>query len=498
MNPDLILALDQGTTGTRAALVDRSGVRVAEAYRAHEQHHPAPGLVEHDPGEILDSVAAVLATVLDGVSPGQVAGLGITNQRETIVLWERSGGRALAPAIVWQDGRTAERCAELVAAGAEELVRSHTGLPLQPYFSATKLAWLLDHVPGARARAQQGELAAGTIDAWLAWHLTGAHITDLTNASRTLLFDIDRLDWDDELLALFGVPRAVLPDVVPSWCPDGLATTLAHGPLGFELPLLAMLGDQQAALVGQACLTEGDAKCTYGTGAFLLVNVGAVRPAGARRLLTSPAYRAAGEPPRYCLEGAMAVAGRAVQWLAEELGVIDDVAETAALAESIPSSAGVRVVPAFQGLYAPWWEPEARGSISGLSLHSTKAHVVRATLEALAFQTRVVVDAAEREGGIPVDELRIDGGVTGNAFLAQTVADVLGRPVVRTSDAEATVRGAAFAAGLAAGIWPDASALDGLQGATDTIEPRWSADRREAEYAGWLEAVERTLPKRSL
>lgn len=494
---DLVLALDQGTTGTRAALVDAAGTRVAEAYRAHEQHHPSPALVEHDPDEILASVAWVLAEVLGAVEAERVAGLGITNQRETIVLWERDGGRPLARAVVWQDGRTADRCAELVAGGAEELVRARTGLPLQPYFSATKLAWLLDNVPDARGRAERGELAAGTIDAWLAWQLTGAHVSDVTNASRTLLLDIDRLDWDDELLALFHVPRAVLPDVVPSWRPGGLAVTTAAGPAGRELPLLALLGDQQAALVGHACTDEGDAKCTYGTGAFLLVNAGASRPAGVCGLLTSPAYQAGGEAARYCLEGAMAVAGRAIQWLRDELGLIAGAAETAALAASVESSGGVRVVPAFQGLYAPWWQADARGAVTGLTLHSTRAHVVRATLEALAFQTRAVIEAAEREGGLRVGELRIDGGVTGNPFFAQTLADVLGRPVLRATDAEATVRGAAFAAGLAAGIWPDVEALAPLVGETEPIEPRWSDDRREAEYADWLRAVERALPDAS-
>ncbi len=466
---------------------------MAEAYRPHEQHHPAPGFVEHDPEEILRAVAAVLAAVLDTVAPGRVAGLGIANQRETIVLWERADGRAVAPAIVWHDGRTAARCAELVTGGSEALVRSRTGLPLQPYFSGTKLAWLLDHLPGARARAERGDLAAGTIDAWLAWHLTGEHISDVTNASRTLLFDIERLDWDEELLALFGVPRAVLPAIVPSWRAGGHATTSAGGLAGRELPLLAMLGDQQAALVGQACLDEGDAKCTYGTGAFLLVNAGAARPSGARDLLTSLAYQADGEAAAYCLEGSMAVAGRAIQWLADELGLIDGAAESSALAASVPTSGGVRVVPAFQGLYAPWWQAEARAAISGLTLHSTKAHVVRATLEALAFQTRAVVEAAEREAGATISELRIDGGVTKNAFLVQTLADVLGRPVVRTADAEASVRGAAFAAGLAAGVWPGTAVLGSLRGETVVIEPRWDADRRETEYAGWLEAVDRVL-----
>ena len=320
------------------------------------------------------------------------------------------------------------------------------------------------------------------------------HVSDVTNASRTLLFDIDRLEWDDELLELFGVPPTLLPAVGPSWHESGLATTTADGPAGRELPLLAMLGDQQAALVGQGCVNKGDAKCTYGTGAFLLVNAGVARPRRAASLLTSLAYQPGDEPAAYCLEGAMAVAGRAIQWLADELDLIDAPSESAALADSVPSSGGVRVVPAFQGLYAPWWQAGTRGSISGLTLHSTKAHVVRATLEALAFQTRVVVDAAERESGAEISELRIDGGVTANAFLTQTVADVLGRPVVRSADAEATVRGAAFAAGLAAGTW-QVDALDALRGTTVTITPQWGEERREAEYADWLDAVERVLPE---
>lgn len=492
MNADLVLALDQGTTGTRAAVVDAAGATVAEAYRPHRQHHPAAGHVEHDPDEILGAVREVLGTVVGAVEESRIAGLGITNQRETVVLWERASGRAVAPAIVWQDSRTADRCAALAASGAEELVRARTGLPLQPYFSATKLAWLLDTVPGARDRAERGEVAAGTIDAWLSWHLSGAHITDITNASRTLFLDIDRLTWDEELLALFDIPAAVLPEVVPSWRHGGLAVTSGGGPVGLELPLLAILGDQQAALVGQGCLSEGDAKCTYGTGAFLLVNTGTTRPAGGHGLLTSPAYQASGHPACYCLEGSMAVAGRAVQWLADELGVIGAASETEALAASVPSSGGVRVVPAFQGLYAPWWRADARGAITGLTLHSTRAHVVRATLEAIAFQTRAVLEAAE-SAGAAVGELRVDGGMTRNGFFVQTLADVLGRPVARAAGVEATVRGAAFAAGLAAGVWNDESSLP-VQRATHVAEPVWSRERRDDEYADWLATVARTSP----
>jgi glycerol kinase len=488
--PDLILAIDQGTTSTRAALVDVAGRRIAEAQAELRQHHPAPGRVEHDAAEILAAVLDCAGRVLGHFERSRVAGVGITNQRETVVLWERAGGRPVAPAIVWQDARTAAACAELSRNGGEELVRRRTGLTLQPYFSATKLAWLLDNVAGARERAERGELAAGTIDGWLAWSLTGRHITDVTNASRTLLLDTERLAWDDELAALFRIPPALLPEVVPTWRSGGLATINLAGPLA-GLPLLALVGDQQAALLGQACLARGEAKCTYGTGAFLLANAGSQRPEPASGLLASPAYQAGEHHATYCLEGATAVAGGAVGWLADELGLLPDAASSAAVAATVDSSAGVRVVPAFQGLYAPWWDATARGAILGLTLHSTRAHVVRATLEALAFQTRAVLDAAEADAGLTIPELRVDGGATANPVLLQALADAIGRPVSRALDPEATVRGAAFAAGLAAGLWPSADALAGLRGPVETVRPAWDADRRETEYADWLRAVER-------
>ncbi len=490
MPADLILALDQGTTSTRAALVDVTGRRTAEAHAAHRQHHPAPGRVEHDAAEILATTLRCAAEVLAGTERTRVAGVGIANQRETIVLWERATGRPVAPALVWQDARTAAACAQLSAAGGEELIRRRTGLTLQPYFSATKLAWLLDNVPGARNRAERGELAAGTVDCWLAQSLTGRHITDVTNASRTLLLDTARLAWDDELLELFGIPRAVLPEVVPTWRTGGLETITVSGPLA-GLPLLALVGDQQAALLGQACLEPGEAKCTYGTGAFLLANTGTRRPEPASGLLASPAYQADDTPATFCVEGATAVAGRAVGWLAGELGLLPDAASSAAVAATVATSAGVRVVPAFQGLYAPWWDATARGAILGLTLHSTGAHVVRATLEALAFQTRAVVDAAETDAGLTIGELRVDGGATANPVLLQAIADALGRPVSRALDPEATVRGAAFAAGLAARLWPSPAALADLRGPVETVHPAWDADRRETEYADWLRAVDR-------
>ena len=493
---DLVLALDQGTTSSRAALVDAAGGRIAERQLPHRQHHPQPGLVEHDPLEILETIATCAREVLAEVDPARVAGVGITNQRETIVVWERATGLPIANAIVWQDTRTADRCAELVAAGAEARVRELTGLPIQPYFSATKLARLLDTVPGARERAERGELAAGTIECWLAWNLTGgidggAHVSDVTNASRTLLLDTSTLAWSEELLALFDVPAEVLPAVVPTWGAAGVAATRADGPLGLALPLLAMIGDQQAALVGQACLAPGEAKCTYGTGAFLLVNTGTTRPAPGAALLASPAYHVADSAPVYCVEGSMAVAGRAVGWLADELQALPDPAASESIAAEVADSGGVRFVPAFQGLYAPWWDSSARGALLGLTLHSTRAHVVRAALESIAFQTRAVLDAAERSTEVEVATLRIDGGMTANRVFVQTLADALGRPVEPAADAEATVRGAAFAAGLAAGLWDGPDALRHTGGPVEVVEPTWDATRREAEYADWLRAVER-------
>ncbi len=486
MPPALILAIDQGTTSSRAAIIDETGDTVAVAQRPHAQQHPSPGYVEHDPMEILAAVTDCVAAVRDAVDREPI-GVGLTNQRETIVLWDRESGLPVAPAIVWQDTRTADHCASLAA--AELLVRERTGLTLGPYFSATKLAWLLDHVPGARARANSGELAAGTIDSWLAWHCTGRHLTDVSNASRTLLLDTRSMTWDDELLELFDIPRALLAEVVPTWRPGGIAPSLVTGPLR-GVPLLAMIGDQQAALLGQGCVAAGDAKCTYGTGAFLLAQAGVRRPEATGRLLVSPAWQSGDEPPSYCLEGPMAVAGAAIGWLAD-LGLMAEPSASADLAGSVDSSGGVRLVPAFQGLYAPWWDSSAKGALHGLTLHTTAAHIVRAAIEALAFQTRAIVETAEADAQLQIPALRIDGGATRNPVLVQTLADVLGRPVVRAVDAEATVRGAAFAAGLAAGLWTGTADLADHGRPDEAFEPRWTADRRDAEYADWLRAVER-------
>ncbi len=495
MTGDLILAIDQGTTSTRAALVDEHGRRVVEVALGHRSTHPQPGHVEHDPVEILANVTACAREVLSRVDRRRLRGVGITNQRETVVLWDRATGAPLANALVWQDGRTAGRCEELAAGGASELVTDATGLPINAYFSATKIAWLLDDVPGARVRAARGELAVGTIETWLVWSLTGgadggAHLTDATNASRTLVFNTRTLAWDERLLELFDVPRELLATVVGTASATGLAMTRADGPLGCTLPVLALLGDQQAALVGQGCFDVGQTKGTYGTGAFLLANAGPIRPVPLNGMLASVAYQPAGCAPTYCVEGSIAVAGAAISWLAR-LGVIDDPEAASAVAVQEESSEGVRVVPAFQGLYAPWWDGQARGAIVGLTLATTRGHVVRATIEALAFATRAVLDAASPLVGGPAsgEELRVDGGATMNPVLVQTLADVLGRPVVRALDPEATVRGVAFAAGIADGLWTTGE-VDSLIDRASPVVPRWSADRRDAEHASWLDAVE--------
>ncbi len=485
MSGDAVLVIDQGTTGSRAVVLDAAGTRLAGAYRPHRQLHPQPGFVEHDALEILAAVLACLADVLREVPERRIVGLAITNQRETVVVWDRATGRPIAPAIVWQDTRTADACTSLAAHA--DAVRRLTGLPIQPYFSATKIAWILDRVPGARSRAADGALAAGTIECWLAWNLTGAHISDATNASRTLLVDTSTFRFDEGLCELFGVPAALLPEVVPTT--GHLATTLPDRAVGLAMPLLAMIGDQQAALVGQGCVRAGQAKCTYGTGAFLLAHAGGRRPEASPSLLATPALGGPGVATTYCLEGPIAVAGRAVQWLRDEVGLIADAAETGPLAGSVEDSGGVVFVPAHQGLYAPWWDTTARGSIQGLSLHSTRAHIVRATLESIAFSTRAVLDAAHAETGLMVDELRVDGGMTGNDVFIQILADLVGVPVLRSSDHDATARGVGAAALAEAGL---IEAPEQLAASTERVEPVLPEADRAERHRAFLRAVERS------
>ena len=489
-----ILVLDQGTTGTAVCLVDRRGTIVAVADQEFRQHYPRPGWVEHDPEEIWSSVQAGIKSVLQQAAEHfQAVALGITNQRETTVLWERASGRPLANAIVWQDRRTASACDDLRRAGTESLVRERTGLLLDPYFSATKIAWLLDAIPGARRRAEAGELAAGTVDSWLIWRLTGGtrHLTDRTNASRTLLYSLPDERWDDDLCRLFTVPPALLPEVVPSW---GHLATSAPGAIGgLTLPISGIAGDQQAALFGQTCFADGQAKNTFGTGCFLLVQTGRRRVASQGRLLTTAAVGAdpgAAPAPTYALEGSVFVAGAAVQWLRDELGFITTAAESETVAASVADSGGVYVVPAFTGLGAPYWDPHARGAIVGLTRGSARTAIVRATLEAIAYQTCDLVRAIGQEG-VSLSTLRVDGGASANNLLMQMQADLLGIPVERGTVRESTALGAAFLAGLGAGLWTSTADLAGAWRLDQRFVPNIDAADRADRYAGWQRAVER-------
>jgi glycerol kinase len=488
---DHVLAIDQGTTSTRAILFDAEARPVAVAQRELEQHYPERGWVEHDPERIWQDTIAVVRDALSSIDPRRVAGIGITNQRETVVVWDRATGAPIHRAIVWQDRRTADECARLKGEGAEDLVRSTTGLLLDPYFSATKIAWILDHVAGARDRAVRGELACGTIDCFLLWRLTGGavHATDATNASRTSLFDIRRQCWDAELCRLFRVPQQLLPEVHDN---SRVFGTTAPGLLEVQLPIAGMAGDQQAALFGQACFEPGMIKSTYGTGCFMLVNTGGEAIISQHRLLTTPAYRLAGKTT-YALEGSIFVAGAAVKWLRDGLGVIADAAETDSMATRVPDSHGVYMVPAFVGLGAPHWDPDARGAIFGLTLDATGAHLARAALEAVAYQTLDLIEAIGKDCALPAGAVRIDGGMAANAWLGQFLADILEVPVERPRNLETTALGAAFLAGLATGVWDDLPALERTWKRRDCFEPAMPQERRARLIAGWRNAVARTL-----
>jgi len=488
--PGYILAIDQGTTSTRAVLVDAEGLPCAQAQQELAQHYPQPGWVEHDGEEIWRAALAVGRAVLAQRSLGarDVAAIGIANQRETTVVWERRTGRPIARAIVWQDRRTAQRCADLVAARHGERVRARTGLVIDPYFSATKIAWLLDNIAGARDAAERGELAFGTIDSFLLWRLTGGavHATDATNASRTLLFDLHRQHWDDELLALFRVPRALLPEVRDTAADFG-GSEAAH--FGAPIAIAGMAGDQQAATVGQACFAPGMIKSTYGTGCFAVLNTGGAALASRHRLLTTLAYRLGGRPT-YALEGSIFVAGAAVQWLRDGLGLIARAEETEALARAADPARRVYVVPAFTGLGAPYWDAEARGAIFGLTRDVGRAELVRATLEAACYQTRDLIEAMRADGAAPAS-LRVDGGMVVNDWFAQCLADTLGLPVERPRFTETTVLGAAALAGLGIGFYPSLDALAGRWRRDALFEPRRDVAWREEAYAGWRDAVAR-------
>ncbi|HYM45417.1 MAG TPA: glycerol kinase GlpK [Solirubrobacteraceae bacterium] len=486
----MILAIDQGTTGTTCLVYDERAQPIARAYRELRQHFPQPGWVEHDPAEIwsLTRAVALQALAAAGVRPGELAAVGITNQRETVCVWDPSTGEPLHRAIVWQDRRTASLCEQLRAAGREPLVRSRTGLVLDPYFSATKIRWLLDHVPGLPARAREGRAVFGTIDSWLLFNLTGRHLTDATNASRTLLYDISSGRWDPELLELFDIPARALPEVRPS---AGLfAETRPSALDGHAVPVAGVAGDQQAALFGQACLEPGLGKNTYGTGSFVLLNTGSTAPAPAPGLLATVAC-STGARASYALEASIFATGAAVQWLRDGLEIIASASETESLAASLPSNEGVYFVPALTGLGSPHWDPHARGAIFGLTRGSSRAHLARATLEAIAYQTVDAVRAMESASGQPLGELRADGGASANAWLMQFQADVLGVPVVLPSTAETTALGAGLLAGVGVGLWTLSDVASGWRERL-RYEPRMSEAQRSELLAGWADALART------
>ncbi len=486
-----ILALDQGTTSSRAIVFDAGGAVLGLAQKDFPQLFPHPGWVEHDPEAIWSTQSGVAAEAVAaaGIAPSDVAAIGLTNQRETTVVWERATGRPVYNAIVWQDRRTAGAVDRLKAAGVEGLIRDRTGLVLDAYFSATKLAWILDNVDGARRRAEAGELAFGTVDTWLVWKLTGGavHVTDVTNACRTMLFDIRTLDWDDELLELLGIPRAVLPGVCPS---SGVFGEASHAVMGGGIPIAGIAGDQQAATFGQCCFDRGQAKNTYGTGCFLLMNTGAEPTVSHNRLLTTLAWQLDGEAT-YALEGSIFIAGAVVQWLRDGLGLIRRSEDVEALAGSVEDNGGVYLVPAFAGLGAPHWDQYARGTVVGLTRGSGAGHLARAALEGIAYQVADVVGAMESDSGIALDELRVDGGACRNDLLMQFQADILEVPVVRPAIVETTALGAAYLAGLAVGVWSDREDLRQHWREERRFEPAMAPERRRGLLARWHDALER-------
>ena len=490
-----VAAVDQGTTSTRCILFDQAGRLVSVSQAEHAQHYPRPGWVEHDATEIWRNLTRIVpeAVAQAGVAPEQVVAIGIANQRETTLVWERDTGRPVGRAVVWQDTRTGELVDELAADGGTDRFRERCGLPLAPYFAGPRLAWLLGHVKGLRGRAERGEVLFGTMETWLVWNLTGGadggvHVTDVTNASRTMLMGIDTLQWDDSLLAELGVPRAMLPEIRSSSEVYGTATTVLPG-----TPIAAALGDQQAALFGQTCFAPGEAKCTYGTGSFLLLNTGEHTVRSANGLLTTVAYQLGDEPAHYALEGSIAITGSLVQWFRDGLGLISSAPEIETLALTVEDNGGCYIVPAFAGLFAPHWRSDARGVIAGLTSYVTKGHLARAVLEAVAWQTREVVEAMDADSGLRLESLRVDGGMTADHLLMQVLADVLDVPVVRPMVRETVSLGAAYAAGLAVGYWPDLEGLRRNWHRAGQWQPSMDAERRDREYDNWKRAVSRTL-----
>jgi glycerol kinase len=497
---DFVGAVDQGTTSTRFMIFDHSGNEVAIHQLEHEQILPQAGWVEHNPVEIWERTGSVVQTALNskGLQASDLAALGITNQRETTVVWNPKTGRPYYNAIVWQDTRTDRIASALERDGKGDVIRQKAGLPPATYFSGGKIQWILENVDGVREAAENGEAVFGNTDTWVLWNLTGgadggAHITDVTNASRTMLMNLETLDWDDELLGFFNIPRQMLPEIRPSSDPNKYGVTRANGPLGGEVALTGDLGDQQAATVGQVCFSPGEAKNTYGTGNFLLLNTGTEVVRSKSGLLTTVCYKLGDADAVYALEGSMAVTGSAVQWLRDQLGIISGAAEVETLARQVEDNGGIYFVPAFSGLFAPYWRSDARGAIVGLSRFNTNAHLARATLEAICYQSKDVADAMEKDSGVKLDVLKVDGGVTANDLCMQMQADTLGVPVSKPVVAETTALGAAYAAGLAVGFWNSTEDMKQNWNEDKRWEPQWSDEQREKGYAGWQKAVQRTL-----
>ncbi|SHF99212.1 glycerol kinase [Jatrophihabitans endophyticus] len=495
---DFVGAIDQGTTSTRFMIFDHDGNEVGRHQLEHEQILPQAGWVEHNPVEIWDRSRSVIQTALSraNLDPSDLAAMGITNQRETTVVWDKNTGRPYYNAIVWQDTRTDRIASKLERDGKGDLIRQRAGLPPATYFSGGKIQWILENVDGVRAAAEKGDAIFGNTDSWLLWNLTGGpeggvHVTDVTNASRTMLMDLETLEWDDELLGLFDIPRGMLPEIKPSSLADGYGETTIAAFRG--IPLTGDLGDQQAAMFGQVCFAPGEAKNTYGTGNFLLLNTGTELVRSDNGLLTTVNYKIGDEAPVYALEGSIAVTGSAVQWLRDQLGIISGAAEIEGLARRVEDNGGVYFVPAFSGLFAPYWRSDARGAIVGLSRYNNNAHLARATLEAICYQSRAVAEAMESDSKVHLDVLKVDGGVTANDLCMQLQADILGVPVSRPVVAETTALGAAYAAGLAVGFWNDTDELRENWNEDKRWEPDWSDEQRRDGYAGWQKAVERTL-----
>ncbi len=495
-----VAAIDQGTTSTRCMLFNHAGQVVSVHQLEHEQIYPKPGWVEHNPMEIWARTQDVVKGALEkaGAEPGDIAAVGVTNQRETTIVWNPKTGEPYYNAIVWQDTRTADICNALAADGGQDRFRPKVGLPLATYFSGPKIKWILDNVPGVREAAEKGEAVFGNIDTWVIWWITGgpnggAHVTDVSNASRTMLMNLETLDWDQEILDIMGIPRQMLPQIRPSSDTKIYGYTPVDGPFGDKIPVCGDLGDQQAALVGQTCFSPGEAKNTYGTGCFMLMNTGTKIVPSKSGLLTTLGYKFNDEPAVYCLEGSIAITGALVQWLRDNLKMIEKSSDVEPLARTVEDNGGIYFVPAFSGLFAPYWRSDARGVIVGLTRYINRGHIARAALEATAYQTREVLDAMFKDSGVQLKALKVDGGMVFNELLMQFQADILGVPVVRPTVAETTALGAAYAAGLAVGFWKNTDELRQNWGVDKTWEPKMDEETRARLYKGWLKAVERTF-----